>query len=387
MSRPDLERILRGCNTVLSYYDYVRASPQKSRTKPLFPPAVPIQSDAPKNVKEGVDAAGEKATFQKDMPPAWQVDISAEGCQRYEKATFLLTAGSPAPSYPDDASRELSENTAEASMQALNATSEKRTISFNSDYDELGSPILTIEGNIELGLAYGKNNKGAFTITMIELTRGLNAYVAQRPKGETGYDDYLTSLTDRFDKLDPDHKNALLNHMRKLIDRAARGLITHIDDEDFIFGVETAFDENQKRLPYLTETKLANTSPKDGQGASALSLQEAKQEADLTQDLLASLQDVKKPQEKESASRAASNPSDGEHTRTQDRLITTSMGEPQEEEAVPAPAAQEPEDTAQKEPNITSSDWVRESRKYAEDHPDIRIESPSYFRDLSYNLM
>lgn len=88
-----------------------------------------------------------------------------------------------------------------------------------------------------------------------------------RPNDQIGYDDYLTSLTDRFNELDPAYHSPILNHIRALVDRTARGIITHIDDEKYVFDPETAFDENKLYLLRLSETKRATMHTDDAENA------------------------------------------------------------------------------------------------------------------------
>ena len=78
-----------------------------------------------------------------------------------------------------------------------------------------------------------------------------------RLNDQIGYDDYdyLTSLTDRFNELDPEHHSPILNHIRALVDRTACDIITHIDDEKYVFDAETAFDENESYLLRLSIRK------------------------------------------------------------------------------------------------------------------------------------
>ena len=85
---------------------------------------------------------------------------------------------------------------------------------------------------------YDKNPSG-FAESMIHVARSLNTYLRFQSDTDSLKDDaYLNSLQERFDELDPNGKDDVLNQLRDLVSTTRKGKVIEISEKNFTCQAE-----------------------------------------------------------------------------------------------------------------------------------------------------
>lgn len=115
--------------------------------------------------------------------------------------------------------------------------------------------INTTEVFIGEALYWNDKNSGAFAESMISVARSLNTYLRFQSDTDSLKDDaYLNSLQERFDELDPNCEDNVLNQLRDLVATTKKGKVIDVSKQNFTCQAEFNAD---------IEDKLGNIAPKN----------------------------------------------------------------------------------------------------------------------------
>ena len=96
-------------------------------------------------------------------------------------------------------------------------------------------------------LYWNDKNAGAFAESMISVARSLNTYLRFQSDTDSLKDDaYLNSLQERFDELDPNGEDNVLNQLRDLVSTTRKGKVIEISEKNFTCQAEFDADIEDK---------------------------------------------------------------------------------------------------------------------------------------------
>lgn len=88
-------------------------------------------------------------------------------------------------------------------------------------------------------LYWNDKNPGAFAESMSHVARSLNTYLRFQTDTDSLKDDaYLNSLQERFDELDPNAENNVLNQLRDLVSTTRKGKVIEVSEKNFTCQAE-----------------------------------------------------------------------------------------------------------------------------------------------------
>ena len=127
-----------------------------------------------------------------------------------------------------------------------NTTNNTNVIMYHDKYynfdDGIWSPhaaITSAEVSIGEALYWNDKNSGAFAESMIAVARSLNTYLRFQSDTDSLKDDaYLNSLQERFDELDPNGENNVLNQLRDLVSTTKKGKVIDVSEQNFTCQAE-----------------------------------------------------------------------------------------------------------------------------------------------------
>lgn len=317
--------------------------------------------------------------------PAFQVDISYEGRACSQKSQLPLTPIKPEnPGEPIEPS-QVNEPEVELFHPKLYLPSDNY-------YTDRGiyakyESACALEDFISSSLQSELREKGLTDWDLKHVARALNSYAAGRDKGEKGYDKYLQSLQDRFDMLDPDRKDAQLNLMRYMVDSAANGKLIAVDDT-LDKKIQAAMESVQASLAEAPKKKKKSQPATPATNTNDVAaFQIAQQGAKNAEDLIAALTGTPEKNEDKSTDLSSLTLSDDASTEgdapSEFRSALRDLNHATSGKKGSTGAADAEESPAD-EYSVTEEDWIRVSRKYAEEHTDVPIVNTDYFRDLEY---
>ena len=99
--------------------------------------------------------------------------------------------------------------------------------------------ISSTEVFIGEALYWNDKNSGAFAESMIHVARSLNTYLRFQSDPDSLKDNpYLNSLQERFDELDPNAENNVLNQLRDLVSTTRKGKVIEVSEQNFTCQAE-----------------------------------------------------------------------------------------------------------------------------------------------------
>ncbi len=314
-------------------------------------------------------ASAEGTAITPSSAPAFSIDISAEGYATYERAQSKLPQNPAAEAPPPTASAlEAAADESRELYEPLGLDIHSGNyITDSGKYTQIIA-VNAAEAYIGTSLQKGVRETGQNLFDLQQFARALNSYSAGRGERTRGYDDYLKSIQERFDMLDPDHKDAQLNLMRDMVDKAANGQLIPVDEtlddeiEEAMATVQVTLADSKKKKSTKAYAPAANSD-------TMAAFQIAQQGARNAEELIASLTGIPSNHQKKNASlssvvlpdKAASQKSEQNDFRSALHGLNH-MGA--DDSRSSAPDASQGEETSKLDYSITEESWKRITQEY-----------------------